>query len=355
MLVCLAAALVALAVGACGSSSGGGNAQTLLQQTFTGTHRVNSGVLDMSLTVVPRGSSELRTPITLDFSGPFQSRGAGRAPASDFTISLSAQGHSGSLSIISTGTAGYVTVGGRSFRLPAATFKRLEHSFKTAQGAAGGAPGSDGRSSLEKLGIDPMNWLVGPTTLGRAQIGGTETTHVHAHVDVEQMLSDLSKLLQSHSFAVSGHSKLPHGIPQSTQLKLAKALGSPTFDLWTADGDKTMRQLVLGLTVAPSGHVATELGALRSVHVTLKLRYTDLNRPQTITAPTQLAPYALFQTEVQALLGQLAGGLGGGLGSALSGAYGPGGSPQQRYERCIQKAGGSVARMQKCTAVLSPA
>ena len=101
----LAAAVAASALAACGSSSSGssGNASAL-RQTFSGSHTVNSGDLSISLSINPAGSSTFKTPITLSFGGPFQSLGTGKLPKSNFTIAISALGHTGQLGIISTGT-----------------------------------------------------------------------------------------------------------------------------------------------------------------------------------------------------------------------------------------------------------
>ena len=52
-------------------------------------------------------------------SGPFESRGAGKLPKSNFNIGLSALGHHGQLGIVSTGATGYVTLDGNAYRLPA--------------------------------------------------------------------------------------------------------------------------------------------------------------------------------------------------------------------------------------------
>ena len=97
--------LAGLAVAGCGSaSSGSENPTTLLQQTFTGTHKVTSGVLNLQLTIDPSGSTTFTGPITVSFGGPFQTRGSGKLPASNFTVSASALGRSVALGILSTGT-----------------------------------------------------------------------------------------------------------------------------------------------------------------------------------------------------------------------------------------------------------
>ena len=87
VLVALGATCVALS--ACGGSSD--DATSLLKQTFSGPHKVNSGKLAIVLRVDPSGSSTLKAPITLSFGGPFQSLGKGKLPQSNFDVSLSSR------------------------------------------------------------------------------------------------------------------------------------------------------------------------------------------------------------------------------------------------------------------------
>lgn len=121
----LLATLASLALAACGSSSSSSSedASTLLKQTFTGSHKVSSGNLNIAVTVDPSGSTTFSGPIKLSFGGPFQSSAGGKLPQSDFTVSVSALGKSGSLGLLSTGKSGYVTLQGTSYQLPQATFQ----------------------------------------------------------------------------------------------------------------------------------------------------------------------------------------------------------------------------------------
>src|SRR5438309_10936792 len=96
----LVLAVVAAGLAACGSS-GSSNAGSLLSQTFSGQHTVNSGRLQFSVSVAPSGSTSLTTPISFGFGGPFQSLGKGKLPASNFSLSLSGLGRSGSVGIVS--------------------------------------------------------------------------------------------------------------------------------------------------------------------------------------------------------------------------------------------------------------
>ena len=189
----LAVLTVAVTAACGGSSSGSANPNTLLKETFSGKHTVTSGDIDLTLTIDPSGSSMLNGPITFSFGGPFQSRGAGKLPESNFTVSASALGRNVAVGVISTGTAGYVTLQGSSYQLPAASFQKLESSFSqlsTSQGT------SSGSSALTKLGIHPLHWLTNPTVVGTENVGGAQTDHIHAGVNVDAMLNDLSTALR---------------------------------------------------------------------------------------------------------------------------------------------------------------
>ena len=352
-------ALASLAVAGCGSaSSGSANPNTLLSQTFSGTHKVTSGNLNLTLTIDPSGSSTLSGPITLSFGGPFQTRGAGKLPESNFTVSVSALGRNVSLGILSTGTAGYVTLQGSSYQMPQATFQKLESSF--AQIASGTGTSSSGSNSLTKLGIHPLRWLTNPTVVGTETIGGAQTTHIHSGVNVDAMLTDLNTVLEkASSLGVSGASALKSGIPPADRTKIAAAIKNPSVDVWTGSSDKTLRRLQITLTIPVTGKTSSQLGGVTSADIGLSMQYSDLNQPQTIKAPTTVKPFSQFQSKVnsfvQGLQGATAGVLGGSSssGSGSSGGTSTNGAAVSKYSQCIQAAGTDVSKMQKCASLLS--
>jgi hypothetical protein len=355
----IVAALAAVVLSACGSSSTQApDATTLLKQTFSGSHPVHSGNLALTITVTPSGSSSLSGPIVLSFGGPFQSRGAGKLPESDFKISVSALGKSGSLGILSTGSAGYVTLDGTSYQLPAATFQRLESSFGQIAAPTGS---SSNQSTLSKLGINPLEWTVDPTVVGTENIGGADTTHVHAGINVNAFLADLNTLLsKAGSLGVSGASKIPTSISPATRQKIAGEVRTPSLDVWTGNSDKTLRKLAITMTVPVSGQVSTELGGLSSAAVGLTLQYGQLNQPETITAPTNVRPYSEFQAKTKQFLQEIEGAVSTGGASVAGGGTattsGSGSSASKAataYSKCIQAAGGDATKMQKCASLLT--
>jgi hypothetical protein len=357
--------LASVALGACGSSSStSGSPGTLLSQTFTGTHKVTSGVLNLTLTIDPSGSSTLSGPITLNFGGPFQTRGAGKLPESNFTVSVSALGRNASLGILSTGTSGYVTLSGTSYQMPQATFQKLESSFAQLTSSAGTSQGS---STLANLGIRPLQWLTHPTTVGTETVGGAQTTHIHAGINVPALLNDLNTFLAKASSVSPGATQLKSGLPTATRQKIAAAIRNPSFDVWTGTSDKTIRRLTIALTVPVTGNLSTQLGGVKSADIGLTMQYASLNQPQTITAPKTVRPYSEFQSKVSAFIQGLQGAAsgvlgsggssGGGSGSGGSGGTSPGGSGSSssnvtKYSQCIQQANGDVAKMQSCASLL---
>jgi hypothetical protein len=356
--------LASLGVAACGSaSSSSANPNTLLTQTFTGTHKVTSGNLDLTLTIDPSGSSVLSGPITLSFGGPFQTRGAGKLPESNFTVSASALGQNVALGIISTGTAGYVTLQGTSYRMPQATFQKLESSFSQLTSTPGSSSGS---GTLGKLGIQPLHWLTNPTVVGTENVGGAQTTHIHAGVNVGALLTDLNTVVEkASSIGVSGASSLKAGIPAADRAKIASEVKNPSVDIWTGTSDKTIRRLTITLTLPVTGKTSSELGGLNSADIGLTMQYSDLNQPQTIKAPTTVKPFSQFQSKLNAFVQTLEGAAGsalGGAGSSSSGSSSSGSSGGTtstgssanvaKYSQCIQAAGGDVGKMQKCAALL---
>lgn len=365
--VAAVAALIALGcavLSACGTSSTSSNPNTLLKQTFSGSHQITSGNLNLKVTITPTGSSTLHGPITLNFGGPFQSRGKGKLPQSDFSVSLNAQGASASLGVISTGTTGYVTLQGTSYKLPQATFQKVESNFSQVASTSGAGSGG---STLGKFGIQPLNWLTNPTIIGTENVGGTTTTHIRAGVNIPALVNGISQLLQkASSLGVSGTSKYSAGLSPTQKASASSKIENPTFDVWTGNDDKTMRKLQIGATVPVTGQISSAFGGLSSATLGLSVLYSDLNQPQTINTPSNVQPYTQFQTKllsfVQSLESGLSGttpgasssGTAGSAGSGTSGTASTGSSAAvSSYSQCIQAAKGDVTKLQQCGSLLN--
>ena len=316
----VAVALTLALAGCGGTATGPGTgaaARTLLKQTFAGGHKVNSGILDFAIEIKLLGSRTFKQPISLTLGGPFQSRGKNQLPESNFAVSLTGEGHSGSLQIISTGTAGYVSVGGTSYLLPAATYDKLESSFSELGGSATSA--TSGGSELSKLGIDPLSWLTSPEVVGSGTAGGTSAIDISAGVDISNLLTGLATVLDKASAA--GITKLPSTTSLAELAELAETIKKPSINLWTGASDHTLRRLTVSLDFPLPASLTTYTGGASSASLALTLGYGDLNQPQSVVAPTSAQPYAAFLTKFKEVVTQVETTIAT---SALSGQGGSG-------------------------------
>jgi hypothetical protein len=327
------------------------------EEDVSNSQTVSSGTMSFNFTLNPTGSSTLTSPVTLNYGGPFQSRGPGKPPATNFTISLGSSSASASLGILSTGTAGYFTLQGTSYQMPAATYR--QYASGIAQFGAGGGAGS-----LSKLGIDPSHWVTNPKVIGTENVGGTDTTHVRSGINVAAFLSDLNTLLgKASSLGISAATKLSSTrISDAARTRIAATVRNPTFDVWTANADKTIRKLAIALTVPVTGKTSQTLGGLSSAGLSLTIQYGNVNQPQTISAPTKVAPYNQFTSKVTTFFRSLSSGVGSvaqgasgsssGSGSATPPATGTTPGSGTSYAQCIAAAGSDVSKMQRCASLI---
>lgn len=311
-------------------------ARRLLGQTFAAQRRIHSGVLAVTLALTP-SSAGGADPISISLEGPFRNHGDHRLPDADLDISVSANNRTGSLSIVSTGGAGYLTAGNASYRLPAASLRMFES-----------ANGSTAAAGLSQLPIQLRTWFVNPRIVGSERVGGVATTRIHATVDARRLVAGLSTLVQTaSSLGLSSLvGKLPKQISAAAQRRIAADIRDPYVDLWTGSSDRFLRKLILSFEL-PAG---TGLVGGGSHVVTLTLQYSDLNRPQTIVAPARVHPPAALNSELIALAQQL------GTGTKTTTTPNPTrhkhrGPPEltlSPYARCIANAAPDVAKMQSC-------
>jgi hypothetical protein len=341
----LALALVALTLAACGDDGGGGgggggsaDAETLLRQTFTGSHDIRSGRADVQLRVVVDDPS-FRGPVDVGISGPFQSAGSDEIPQFDLSLDVDAQGQTFEAGLISTSDRIFVELSGTAYEVPGDLIQELKDSWRRSQ-----EEGSDQQMSLESLGLDPLSWLVDPTVEGSETVGGVETEHISAGIDVDALLDDVETVLQKideQGLAGITGQDVPDSISADARRQIEEAVRTAEFDVWTGSEDHTLRRLRVVLEIVPP-----EGDGPRSLDIELTVELTDLNEPQTIQAPASSRP-------LDELLGQFQGLLGGALGGA--GGAGGGASSEQldEYTRCIEQAGSDVARAQECADLLT--
>ncbi len=348
-------ALAAWALAACGSGGGGGgsgDAQTLLKQTFTGTHKIDSGKANVQLAVDVQGGSAsgLSGPIKLGVTGPFQSVGGGAIPKFDLALNIGVQGQTFAAGLTSTSDQLYVDFGGSAYQVPANVVAQIHKSFQqSGQGSA-----SAGKLNLAGIGLDPMSWLSGATVSGKETVGGVETDHITAKLNTGALLDDVDKLLakvSSQKLAPSSAGTIPSKIPAGARKQIEDAVKSATVDVWSGTADHTLRKLALALDVAPTS------GSVKHASVAFSIELSDLNKPQTISPPANPKPLSDLLGQLQGLLGGALPGLGGGTQSqsqsGTTSSSAPGSAQIQKYTQCLQNAKGDVAKAQACAALLT--
>jgi hypothetical protein len=311
--ILIAVLLGAFALAGCGGGGGDdASASDLIQQTFGNDAQLKSGRIGLGLNADLESGS-----VQASVNARFSQGQAGQLPKLDGTLKLDS-GNAGTIQAgaISLGDKGYITVGGQAFEVPAADWKTFTDGYladqKTSDKQRSAQP------TLSSLGIHPQQWLIDPKKDGEGEIAGDKTIHMTADVDVAKMLEDIAKVAEK-TGASDQVSALGTGIK------------SATVQIDTGADDHRLRQLQI--------HMVLNTGTLD-----LRVTYSDLDQPQTITAPKDAHPMSDLTTALQQALGT-------GSGGTSTTPQGSGGN-NARYLECLQQAGEDVAKVQACAKYL---
>ncbi|MDW5598024.1 hypothetical protein VSS74_26955 [Conexibacter stalactiti] len=335
----LLAIVAAFALSACGSdddssttTSGGGgggetaDARTLLEETFTGTKDVRSGRFALSIRAGEDGGEQ----ISVSLGGPFESQGGDDYPKFDIDASIDASGQGFRAGLISTSDRLFVEFDGSAYEVPAEYLEMARRQTGTEDRAVPALPD-----------LDPQSWIENPEVVGTEQVGGVDTEHITADVNVAALMDSIDSVLaeldrQGLSGATGG--QVPSSIPADARAQIERAVKDPRIDVWTGSDDKTVRKIELTTGVQPEGE--------RAGSASLTFELTGLNEAQTIEAPANTRPIDELLAGLGGLLG--ASGLGGGAagGGADADALG-------EYQRCLLDAAGDTAAQQKCADLLT--
>jgi len=284
--------LVALAVAACGGSSGGSTAaaKQLLSETFStaSLQKVKSGELALNIDAKLNGLSALGgQPVSIVMDGPFSDSGS--SPAFDFDATVTVRGETIPLGLVDAHGAIYLKLLGTYYKLPV--------SDSSAQGQ--GSSGAD-KNLLSSLGIHPLAWLTDPKIVGTATVAGVATQHVSAQVDVSRLLSDAGKIAGNLS-GIAGQ-EASSALSPATLSQVGSAITSASVDVYSGSSDHILRELRLDVAFTVPAGDRSGLDGLTGGSLDIQATLSALNSPETITAPATSEPFS-------DLLG------GGGLGS----------------------------------------
>lgn len=360
-------ALCALLVAACGGSDKGpSSAQDVLKEAFGPDKPVRSGVADVGVTFDATGLQGVSGPVKLTLKGPFQSQGGKTLPLFDFDIGLTAGGTTFTAGAVSAEDAGYLKLQGTAYALTNAIYDEFKQGYEESAKSVASDDKQSSGPSFRTLGVDPLRWLSAPKKVGEEKVGGADTTHVSATVDVPKLLADVDTLLKKASTLTGAAAKAAQGVPDgltAAQRKtIADAVTGSTFDVWAGKGDGTLRKLDVSVDFDVPQASQASAGGLQKGKVDLSLTIADLNKDQSIDKPTSTRPFSELQTQLAGLLGAFTGSpstsSGGGTSSGPAGGTstdpgtgtdpGTAATPASKYDQCLQAAGSDIAKVNEC-------
>jgi hypothetical protein len=276
---------VPAALAGCGSSGSSNNEdpQQVLNQTFNNPTKVTSGNVNITLGGSAEGTQSGNLNATVE--GPFQTEASNSNafPQLDLTakVSASAAGQSFNFDggLITTSDNAYVQYQGQAYEVGTTLFKKFQRSYQQAQAQAQ-AQGQQKSSFFDQFGIDPSTWLTNVSNEGTTDVDGTNTIHIHGDADVPKILSDIQKVAQQ-----TGGSSQSLTPDQVNQVK--DAVKTASIDVYSGTDDKLLRKLALTLTIEPP---ASSSSGISSVNVNFAVTLSDVNQPQTVTAPANAKP-----------------------------------------------------------------
>jgi hypothetical protein len=247
-----------------------------------GLGKLDSGNLDLNVKVDVH-SGDLSGAFTLRLTGPFQTGKDGGADLR-LTADSSFAGSEGSfeLGLVATKQNFYIEYGGDTYELDTAQLRRL--------GAASGSrpKGETGfreacRMQLRASGgdpsvcdqVNPSAWLGGFSDEGEEEVGGVQTNHLQADVEVPKLISDLFRLGAS----IVSQQGLPLGgfDPDRIADQVDKYVDKAEVSAYPATTDGIPRKLGLDLSI--------DAGTSGSADLTADVAFDQVNKPQTIAPP----------------------------------------------------------------------
>jgi hypothetical protein len=345
-LLALAALLAAMVLVACGGGGDGEEASsdtdvdTLLEQTFSGDKKIDSGKLDLSLKATASGTNGGEFDVSL--TGPFESQGAENLPKFAFKVAATGQGQNIEAGATSTGEKGFVNFNGEDYVVSDEVFAQFKQGYEEAAKQNQ----SEDNQSLASLGLDPKKWLTNPENAGEGEVGDTEVVRITGGLDVPKFLDDLNTALSKAGQLGVPQGQVPTQLTPEQRKQVEDAIEDVKVEIATGKDDSILRQMKVDLSAKdPNG------GDTATVNFDLQL--LDLNEGQEFPEPDDAKPF-------DELLGQLGGlgglsGLGGGADAGSTDEGSTSGASQKQlddYSKCLEDAGSDLTKAQECASLL---
>ena len=346
LLLCVLA-LSAAALTACGGKSSSDVKDTLDKAFST---PIKSARIDLELSLDLQGVQQLNGPVKLSVQGPYETGGKQTIPKADWDIAASASGQNFSAGFTSTGTNAWVGFQGQNYEIGQQAVAQVNQQIKQAGG-------QNKNKGFSQFGIDPRDWLKDAKDEGTEKVGGVDTDHVSAALDVGRFLNDLNKVVRKAGSTTGSTAQLT----PAQQKQIEDVVKNPRFDVYVGKDDNVIRRLSADLSFSVPSDKQSQVSGLKSGTLSFSIDFADVVKPQTINAPKNAKPLTDLTTQLGGLGSALGAAGAGGSGSSGSGSSGSGGSASggpspealQAYSKCLQKANPSKpAELQKCADLL---
>jgi hypothetical protein len=335
-----------LLIGGCGGEEGGNeNPQQLLGAAAENLGMIDSGLSDLDLKLDVSGGSQ-PGEFEMKVGGAFQG-GDGGFPKFDLDADLrgesGSQDISGTGGLTATGEGAFVSFQGTDYQVPQELYDRFVTTFNGLQGRYSGRS-----QSLLKPLVDPANFT-DLSNEGSEEISGVDTFHVSGSLDVDKLVAYLKEIGQRR-----GASQQQIAAVQG----LTGIIETADFDFFTGKDDNLLRKVEADIELNPPDLPDSP----DSVQVDFSLTLSNVNQPQTISAPANPQPFSELLKRLPTSPSQLGVGAGfpqGGVenGGALPETGGSTTAPEnsaiEAYQQCLSQAAGQEA-LQKCADLLTP-
>jgi hypothetical protein len=342
----------ACAVGlvACGDDTDDASVGSILEETFGKGKEVKSGKLDMSIKLDAKGVEQLSGPISAKLTGPFQSSGKGELPKFAFTAAIDLAGQQLKAGVVSTGDKGFVSFQDQNYAVSDEMFKQFKTGY--AEQAKCSEKQDGGSSTFSALGVKPRTWLVDAKKSGVEKVGGAEATHITASIDTAKFLDDINTVLGkadpqaqadpcAKDAAKTDEKTSPTQLTEAQRKTLTDSVKSAKVNIWTGKDDRTMRRMNVTIDFTVPESARKQASGLQSGKLTFDLTIAELNKDQTIKAPSKSQP-----------LENLIAALQNGQQAPSAGGAGASGGNSSKYEQCMADAGQDVKKLQDCAALI---
>jgi hypothetical protein len=320
------------------ASCGGGGAdresvEDLLDKAFSTP--IHSADLKLEAKIELDGL--LAEPITLDAEGPFRTN-KNKLPSADIELRVgSGGGQTISSGVLTTGDRVFVKFQDVYFEQPPAQVRRTNAEIARRARQPG--------QSLSELGLDPRSWIAEAQDRGDTRAAGADTSHVSGSLDVETLMRNINDFVGNSAAALGGKRKSKPPLTSADIRELASAVHNPSFDIYVAKTDNTIRRVSARIEFDIPEADREELGGLKGGTITFSVELRNVNGNQEIEAPAHSRP-----------LSKLTKTLGGALGALGAGSGMPddaGSNGDQSYEKCLDKAKpGDTEQLQRCADLL---